>query len=151
MHAHFCCFTVNLLHSPWLSVNWRNEYSKHILKKLAENSSYWNILAIGGCNPEFNFSHFALLHLWLEWIMIISWLWFGPCLWGHHLSELNRRVQPTGSAVLTTCLWDGINTSCTRFCLSSTCPAVIEAHLANDARICFYSDPWLQKCFTIHL
>lgn len=43
-----------------------------------------NIPAVGGSNPEFNSSHFILPQLWLEWMMIISWLcffFFCPSLW----------------------------------------------------------------------
>lgn len=73
-----------------LTFNRQHQDDKHILATLAQNSTYWNIPTIEGSNPKFNFSHFALLHLWLEWIMIISWLWFGRCLWawGHSSSEL---------------------------------------------------------------
>lgn len=103
--------------------NWQHKYSKCIFKTLAQNSSYWSIPAVGGSNPVFNFSHFALLHLWLEWIMIISWLWFGPCLWawGHSLSELTRRWQWGAFATYWVCsvkhfLPNSTNTSCTLRC-----------------------------------
>ncbi len=125
MHVCVCCFLVNLWHSLWLSVLIGSARTvKRIFKTLAQNSSYCNIPAVGGSNPEFNFSHFALLHLWLEWIMIISWLWFGPCLWawGHSLSELNRRWQWGACATHWVChfkhfLSDALKTSCTLCCM----------------------------------
>lgn len=122
MHILYVCFfPVNLWHSPRLGVLIGSTSSVNVcLKHWQKIAVTETSPAVGGSNPEFNFSHFALLHLWLEWIMIISWLWFGPCLWawGHSLSELNRWWQWGACATHWVCsvrclLSHPRNTSCT--------------------------------------